>query len=270
LFGDSFTAGDGVSNGKRYGDILENTIPDLEVYNFGLPATGTDQQYLTYQEFAGGIDHDLMVIAVFLENIRRVISHYRYFKNEKGETALYSKPYFELDQGKLQLKNAPVQKLPIKNTDLPSSDKNSIYRSTSYPIISKFAEKIGVKKFVQKYTRYQPSPEYNRPDHPAWILMKAILENWICNHPKPVLLMVIPQDHYIRGLANPSSYQARFKEIAYLTKCTFFDPLPDLMKYPLEERESFRLQDFHYSEKGHMALAKSMKPVVEVILNTKI
>src|SRR3972149_6968280 len=44
LFGDSFTAGDGVSNDKRYGDILEKEIPDLEVFNFGLPATGTDQQ----------------------------------------------------------------------------------------------------------------------------------------------------------------------------------------------------------------------------------
>ena len=50
LFGDSFTAGDGVSDGKRFGDILEELIPDLEVYNFGLPGSGTDQQYLAYRE----------------------------------------------------------------------------------------------------------------------------------------------------------------------------------------------------------------------------
>ena len=41
LFGDSYTAGDGVSNGMRYGDLLEGMVPGLQVYNFGLPGTGT-------------------------------------------------------------------------------------------------------------------------------------------------------------------------------------------------------------------------------------
>ena len=42
LFGDSFTAGDGVSNVHRFGDVLETLVPDVEVYNFGLP--GTDRK----------------------------------------------------------------------------------------------------------------------------------------------------------------------------------------------------------------------------------
>src|SRR5215471_19528710 len=46
LFGDSFTAGEGVSNGQRYSDFLERLEPGLEVYNFGLPATGLDQHHL--------------------------------------------------------------------------------------------------------------------------------------------------------------------------------------------------------------------------------
>ena len=41
LFGDSLTAGDGVSNEDRFGDLLEDVIERLEVYNFGLPGTGT-------------------------------------------------------------------------------------------------------------------------------------------------------------------------------------------------------------------------------------
>src|SRR3989442_6670299 len=53
LFGDSHTAGDGVSNGQRYGDLLEEQL-GIQVYNFGLPGTGTDQQYLAYQEYAKG------------------------------------------------------------------------------------------------------------------------------------------------------------------------------------------------------------------------
>ena len=52
LFGDSFTAGDGVSNADRYSDLLETLAPGLEVFNYAIPGTGTDQQYLAYREFA--------------------------------------------------------------------------------------------------------------------------------------------------------------------------------------------------------------------------
>lgn len=266
LFGDSFTAGDGVSNDKRYGDILEKEIPDLEVFNFGLPATGTDQQYLTYKEFASEIDHDLLIIAVFLENIRRVISHYRNFKNEKGEIAGYAKPYFELEDGKLLLRNVPPQRQPIDTSSLPDTEKEKVYRGTSHPTIGKLASKLGLKDFIQKNIRYQPFPEYDSPHNPAWVILRAILDEWIDNHSKPVLLLVIPQDQFIRGFATPSPYQARFHELASRSKCIFHDPLPDLLRYPMEERERFSLRDFHYSSTGHSALATSIAPIVRSIL----
>src|SRR5215467_11648911 len=72
LFGDSFTAGDGVSNKHRFGDVLQILIPNLEIYNFGLPGTGTDQHYLTYREIASAYEHDMVIIAAQVENIRRV------------------------------------------------------------------------------------------------------------------------------------------------------------------------------------------------------
>src|SRR5438309_9138394 len=42
-FGDSFTAGDGVSNAQRYTEAVAASLPAVEIYNFGLPGTGTDQ-----------------------------------------------------------------------------------------------------------------------------------------------------------------------------------------------------------------------------------
>jgi len=267
LFGDSFTAGDGVSNSKRYGDVLEREIPNLEVYNFGLPATGTDQQYLAYKEYAVDIDHDLLIIAVFLENIRRVVSHYRNFKDENGDIACYAKPYFELDNGKLLLKNVPPPRHPIDASTLPDTEKEKIYRSSLYPAIGQFTRNLGIKDFIQKNFRYQPLPEYKSANNPAWIILRAILCSWIDNHPKPTLLLVIPQDQYIRGLANPSSYQTRFREIASRSKCTFHDPLPDFFRYSMEERKKFSLRDYHYSSSGHAALAASMSPIVKLLLN---
>ncbi|MES2932839.1 MAG: hypothetical protein V4805_05060, partial [Pseudomonadota bacterium] len=52
LFGDSQTAGDGVINALRYGDLIEKAVPGLEICNFGISGTGTDQHFLTYQENA--------------------------------------------------------------------------------------------------------------------------------------------------------------------------------------------------------------------------
>jgi hypothetical protein len=37
LFGDSYTAGDGVSNGQRYSDLVEALVPGTEIYNYALP-----------------------------------------------------------------------------------------------------------------------------------------------------------------------------------------------------------------------------------------
>jgi carbamoyltransferase len=83
VFGDSFTAGDGVSNKFRYTDLLEKDC-DCEVYNFGLPGSGTDQQYLLYKEYAPKFDHDLLIISVLVENIRRVNAQYRYYLGAEG------------------------------------------------------------------------------------------------------------------------------------------------------------------------------------------
>jgi len=63
VFGDSFTAGDGVSNGARYTDHLSKNS-GKQVYNFGLSGTGTDQQYLIYNKFGKDLECDAIIITV--------------------------------------------------------------------------------------------------------------------------------------------------------------------------------------------------------------
>lgn len=113
LFGDSFTPGDGVSDGLRYAELLETLLPDVEAYNYGLPGSGTDQQYLAWREHARDVEHDLVVCAVLVENIRRVTARYRLTRNF-GELEVLPKPYFELDPaGGLRLGHVPVPKRPV-------------------------------------------------------------------------------------------------------------------------------------------------------------
>jgi carbamoyltransferase len=267
LFGDSFTAGDGVSNGKRYGDLLEQLIEGLEVYNFGLPGTGTDQQYLAYQEYGARVEHDLLILAVTVENIGRVASRFRPYVDERGETVLYAKPYYVLERGRLALKNVPVSKEPIPKSELGEEESKHTDWGLPFAGLRRVARQLGLRDLAQKVTHFQPVPDYRTPDNPKWLVMRAILEEWIEKSRAPVILMPVPLFPFVEGSSDPTHYQTRFRELAEATACALHDPLPDLQSYPQPERRAFRFdRDVHLTPAGHAALAKSLAPVVERVL----
>jgi len=280
LFGDSFTAGEGVSNGYRFGDVLESLIPNLEVYNFGLPATGPDQHYLIHREFAHDIAHDLLVIAVFVENIRRVASRYRYFLDDAGQTVLYAKPYFTLDDGHLTLHGVPPPKQPINENELPPDQRQGIAKTARYPRMKKLFSSLsrrpwfrstfidsGLKEKLQRWTGYQPIPEYRNEQGAAWQTMRAVLVEWISKQEKPVLLVPIPMYQYVAELSDPSYYQARLREAAVAGGGRFFDPLPDLVRNSRKVRRAFYFEhDNHLTREGHEAVAKSLAPAIQAAL----
>lgn len=267
LFGDSFSAGDGVSNEKRYGDVLETLIPDLEVYNFALPGTGTDQQYLAYRELAAGIEHDVLLIAVLVENIRRIVAHYRVYVDDQGREMCYAKPYYELGSGGLTLHNVPVRKEPIPAAEMAGDESAHVDRGGRFAALRKVVNALGLREVAQKLSHYQPLPDYDRADSPAWLLMRAILEQWIRGHDKPVVLMPIPLHQYVEGTADARPYQARFRELAAAVGCTLHDPLPDLMQRSAAERRGFRFKhDVHPTPAGHAALAESLAPTLRRML----
>lgn len=280
LFGDSFTAGEGVSNGQRYGDRLEKLVPDLEVYNYGLPATGLDQHYLIYREYAQDIEHDLLVIAVFVENIRRVGSRYRYFIDDKGERVLYAKPYYTLHGGGLELHGVPPPKRPLDPAALAAEDKRYIFALGRFPRLKRLFERLsrqrrfedlvigsGLKDFTMAMLRYQPIKEYDDPGNAAWLVMQALIAKWIEGHPKPVVLLPIPLHHYVYGFSSPRSYQARLRSATEAGGGIFLDPLPALLKYPLEERKTlYFANDHHLTRAGHETLAKVIAPSISTLL----
>ncbi len=267
LFGDSFTAGDGVSNNKRYSDILEGKFEALEIFNYGLPGSGTDQQYLAHQTFAKEIEHDVLIIAVWVENIRRVVAHYRYYENDQGKQLAFAKPFYEIENNELVLKQCPPAKTPIEENDLPNSEKKTIEKGGRFQLLRKLVINAGAKELVQKFTRYQSLPEYDNANNLAWLVMRKILENWIIHHQKPVILMPIPLYQHVEETCDASAYQTRFQELSDATGCTLHDPLFDLLKYTPEQRRNFRFEhDRHLTPKGHAAIADSLAPVIEKIL----
>ncbi|MBC7731543.1 MAG: SGNH/GDSL hydrolase family protein [Bacteriovorax sp.] len=264
VFGDSITAGDAVSNPKRYTDLLERLIPDLEVYNFGLPGTGTDQQYLVWREFARLIEADAVVLTVPFENIRRVNSRSRQFIDDQGVHRVHAKPYFELDAGSLKLCGIPVPRDPLCADE---AEPVGVAKTGRFRPLRDLVNKLGLRDAAQKLTGYQPLPEYDDPLCKEWSLMKAVLLAWIRQIPQPVLLIPFPVFQYIEETADPTACVARFREVAEEAGCHRHDLLPDLRRYACEERRAFRFPtDIHPTPSGHEAVARSVFPMLQGLL----
>jgi carbamoyltransferase len=272
VFGDSFTAGDAVPNRQRYTELLEPALSakgnaPVEFYNFGLSSTGTDQHYLIWQHFARGIHHDMVVIAVFVENIRRVAAQFRPHHDEQGRERIYAKPYYRLDDGVLQLCGVPPRRDPYDEHELSAQQAAAVDHGGRLPLLRKIVNALGVRDVVQKMTQYQPLPHYDSPTHPDWLLMRAILAEWIGAIGKPVLLVPLPLPQHLDQTCDASGYQARFAELAAATRCMLHDPLPELLSIPAPQRRLLRWEkDIHFTPAGHKALASSLEPVLSAML----
>ena len=275
LFGDSLTAGLGVNNRDRFGDLLEAASPGLEVFNYGLDSTGTDQQYQAWLKF-GQVEHDLLIICVYVDDVARVNSRYVKFADQTGQDAWYGKPYYELVDDELVLNHVPAPKRPWTKETLPDEAAPAGGAAPLYaraksaleaqPALHRIVRRLGVGEFVQKVAAIQRAPDYDSPSNPRWRLLARILTAWIAASPSPVLLLPIPMWTYVEQTSDPTAYQARFRELAAVTGASLHDPLPDLWAYTLTERRGFRLKnDSHLSPGGHQAMARSLAPTIERI-----
>ncbi len=266
LFGDSFTAGDAVGNRNRYGDMLETLLGDVEIYNFALPGTGTDQHYLVWREIANEYEHDLVVIAAQVENIRRVAARHRLSITAAGKNVLLAKPYFEFNDGELELKGIPVPKEAISPTDLPELEREFVDQGGRMLWLRSLVNKMGkpVKDLAQRVSGYQPLPEYDDADGHEWALLKAIMKRWAEEIFTPVVVMPIPLYQYVEETASPDAYRARFTEMANLENVTLHDPLQDYYAVPKPERRAFRFEtDIHPTPAHHRLLAESLAKAIE-------
>lgn len=270
-FGDSFTAGDGVSNRARYTDVLETLVPDVEVYNFGLPGSGTDQQYLVWREVARRFEHDLVVLGIQVENIRRVVARYRVFESRSGQELLLPKPYFTRSgDGSLALHGVPVPDEPVSPNELPAVERRYVDRGGSLIWLRRLVSRFGgrAKSIAQRVSRQNPVPGYNRARSRDWLLLKAILTQWIAEIAAPVIIMPIPLYHFIEQISDPRRYQARFRELQSPPQVVVHDPLPDLLRHSRDERRAFRFKhDVHPTPAGHRALAESLAQRVVALKN---
>ena len=272
VFGDSNTAGDGVSNGKRFSDLIEAQLPGTEVYNFGLPSSGTDQQYLAFRECTQAMHYDLLLICPMVDNIRRNLQDARVVHSSlSGELALLPKPYFELEKGALTLRNSPVPK-GHKPVDAAHAVDAGTYihpmRSLARQAMRRANDWLpGLRSWSQRVRRIALPQDYNTPTSRGWLLLQAILTNWVAEARAPVAICPIPMFDHVFGNLRATPYQTRFRDLAAHTGATLIDPLEDLraahrlgtvLRFPTDE---------HPTIAGHQAIADILSPKISGLLS---
>jgi len=268
VFGDSYTAGDGVSNGHRYTDLIEQELDNVEVLNFGLPGSGTDQQYLGYLEYGKNLDADLLVIAPMVENIvRNPVSHRLTMSSTNGKLVRRAKPYYHLEGERLILNHSPVPKSVVE------VDGESTGSDPSDSMLQRLAaaadERIpGLRAWTQRVRGITWPPEYDDDDNPAWLLMRQILLQWSKDSSIPVALCPIPTFGHIEGGISAQPYLERFTSLAKIANADLIDPLPAFSSLSYEERMACRFpNDEHPNRRGHEILARAIGAEVEKFLN---
>jgi len=243
LLGDSFTAGDGVSNGDRFGDLLEARFSDLDVINFGLPNTGTDQQLLMYRHVVKDYACDAIVCAVCVENVFRNLQTCRpSLEWSTGKVRHRAKPYFRLEEGTLALHHSPVPRAVRADEEL-----GSWIAESSVPLT--------VEAFADAYVSTSD----------GWKLMAAILRE-LCREAEgtPVLVVPLPVRGFIARDSEPC-YTQLFRELPRGSENVFVhDPIGAF--HALDPRERLPCtfpRDTHYTQLGHELVADELAAALQ-------
>jgi len=82
-----------------------------------------------------------------VENIRRVNVQYRVYLNEKNERVVFQKPYFELENNALVLKNIPVDPNQIRAKDFYTTEKKKLTQEVDSPLSGGLSTKRASKNW---------------------------------------------------------------------------------------------------------------------------
>ncbi|TWU55683.1 carbamoyltransferase N-terminal domain-containing protein [Rubripirellula reticaptiva] len=276
MFGDSYTAGDNVSNCDRYSDQLAK-LHGCEVYNFGISGSGTDQHLLAFRKFAKQIEADAIVICVQIDSFHRIqTSHRPSVDRVTGRRVRVPKPYFELINGELNLCQVPVPTdRPEDNAgDRPPSTKrdddliNKVH--DLYSLVPGLKELRNSSLFSDAGSRlitefkrirgHHPYPDILSDQTGGWKLMEAILRQFIAEvQPLPVVIFPIPtRDFYLVGME--PVYQPLFEKLDSPEKNIHVgDVSTELGQLPYQERLKLSFeQGGHFTPYANRLVAENM------------
>lgn len=266
VLGDGHTAGTGVDDAQRFTELLERRLGGyVQVLNFGLPGSGTDQQLLAYRQHAREIDHDLLLLCPQVENIGRNLVSYTNVPTADPDAdpdtpTQLPKPRFSLEGDELVLHPPPAPE-PEHQVGLEPPPP-TLVRGLLRRMTAEVDKKVpGFHAFTQRVRGLSYPEQYAEPDDPAWLLMRRILSTLIAEARAPVVLAPIPAAGHVEGAMLSDAYLMRFGELAVEAGCELVNLLPMFFDLPRSVRERCRFPvDPRPTAQGHEVFADGLLP----------
>ena len=161
IVGDSYSFGHGISNEQTYAYQLASMMPDWDIMNLAVSATGTDQNYIMYEQYGEKFSPSIVILGFYLLNFNRNTFSFRdsakpmYVPQADGSLLLTHSPVISPEELINEYKSgnrkiggwhysyafAAFQKVFTTYTKRNRSE-GSLPRRTLTGIMEKFAERV--------------------------------------------------------------------------------------------------------------------------------
>lgn len=252
FLGCSFTAGDGVSNGFRFTDIIEKENNDLKSFNYALSGSGNDQQLIIKNIFEKKINPDFLILSSYTGCIGRNVQKSRIAYDQlRGVMINRPKPYFQLKKNKIVFNHKVVPKAFLGPLKLNKNNDSSFI---------KFSKKLfNLSKGVFEREKWLDDQMYYSKNATPYILSKLIIKKLVASsNAKKKILMPLPspRDFLINKTPNYINFFKSIVDELNDDNLIFFNIYSDIKKLNNFDISSlFFSGDGHPNRKGHNLIA---------------
>ncbi|MBL4653184.1 MAG: hypothetical protein JKY53_10035 [Flavobacteriales bacterium] len=257
LIGDSFAAGDSVSNENRFSDILEKNS-DCSIVNLAVSGYGIDQQILAYQKYGHQIEHDIVLFMPHVDDLKRNLMPSRLgVDKNSGKNVLIPKPYFTIVNGELKLLNVPVPR------------ERKMTREEE-----RLEERDSLKSKAINYLNYrvkkkQIFPELCDINSSEWQLMAYLIKK-LKILAKDKLVIVAPFPYYISVTYNENAEYIKLFKRFESEKFKVLDPSVALKNnFSIENNTIFQTICGHFTKNGNEIIANYLQGELGELVNLK-
>lgn len=278
-FGDSFTFGEGVPYGKRFTDIPEKRLSNVEIINFGVPGYGLENEFFLY--LIKGMKYSTDYVVIFLNkvdleratNLKYSASNETYvLKDEWGYVSFLK--YIEDKRENVTYQNVSDRQDSLITDGRRSLLKYSYFLSyLRYNLIA-YSKKdylkeydndlwgsiFGVANVPKAYEEWKDEGKrtnYTNKGIISNILWRLELWNDILRNEKQELIIINIDSHtqfpFISDFCND-------------TNCHYLDLAPSLYNLSKEQNLHFTY-DPHYNPKTHEYIGNAVSQYLEEIVS---
>ena len=253
--GDSYTFGYEVSDNQTWPAILER-LTGRKVINGGVIAYGMDQSLLMARQLIDKYNPDTLIYSFIPDDIYRC---------QLSARTGVKKPYFVIDNGKLELKNSPVPRPAL--TDHGDPGIRSILGYSVF--VHYYMMKYGNGMWWLRGDRWKNVQEHQNimGDEIACLIVKELADLARAKDIKVYLLAQYGENRESKSVKRTRRVLG-CADHRWLTVIDLHKPLLEVRNSDRQEYHSFYTKQQHMTFKGNMFVAQKLKEVLGSTGNT--